>query len=327
MKILVTGATGFVGSALVRKLLSEGHDVRVLVRQKAARLNFNFDGVEQIQGSLSDLAALEAAVHAQDVVFHVAGVVAAKSRDEFFEANVEGTKNVLAAIQSKNPEIKKFIFVSSLAASGPCAGDHSRVEGDNPEPVSHYGRSKVEAEEWVKRSNFPYIIFRPPLVYGPNDRAFFTVIKTVARGFRPSVMPTQKGVQKTYSTIHIEDLTEALFKGMNERVTNQIYHVAANEFHTYDEILNEIAKNLGRKTLKVSVPKTVLKLAAFGLDHVSKLTGKSYPLNRDKLQEIFPDRWTCSNEKLKTELDFQPKYEFSDGIRETVDWYRKQGWL
>ena len=182
MKILVTGASGFIGSALVQALVHAGHDVSALLRRKSSVENLKGVAFTRITGDLSDQESLVRACEGVDAVFHLAGMTAAKNRAEFFTFNAEGTRNLAhAAVQSKT--LRRFIAVSSLAASGPSQGLCPKTEGDPDHPVSHYGESKLRGELYLEelKGQLPYIIIRPPMVYGPRDKNVFLIFKTISK--------------------------------------------------------------------------------------------------------------------------------------------------
>ncbi|HKH83604.1 MAG TPA: NAD(P)-dependent oxidoreductase, partial [Gemmatimonadales bacterium] len=175
MKALVTGATGFVGSHLAEVLRQRGDDVTALARSPTKAKALESAGIMVIPGDLHDQAALERAAEQQDVVFHVAGLVAAREEGEFLRANLGGTQNVLSAAASSGRP--RFVFVSSLAAAGPSQRG-SPLTGEEPgRPVTAYGRSKLAAEQSLKESSLPWTIVRPPIVYGPRDREILKVFR------------------------------------------------------------------------------------------------------------------------------------------------------
>lgn len=333
MKALVTGASGFIGSTLIEELLADGFRVKALLRRTSSLCNLQDLNFEKVEGDVLDKDSLRNAVQGVDVVFHLAGLVAAPNRAAYFKANTEGTQNLAQAVAESCPGLKRFVHVSSLAAGGPSASLKERVEEQQDQPVSAYGESKLESErELLKfRETFPISIVRPPLVYGPKDKATFIFIQTVLS----NVIPVFRGLgadrQKYFSSIHSRDLCRGMIQsaGFNSAPipSGEIFYLSSNEKVTYEGLMGTIADLLGRSPYKIPMPRFALVLGAWGLAAVSQVTKKTYPLNVDKLNEIMPDYWICSNEKAKQVLGFNPRYEFKDGIAMTIEWYQKEKWF
>ena len=226
-----------------------------------------------------------------------------------------------------------MIVVSSLAAGGPVASDRLRVETDADQPVSHYGESKkaAEARALAFREQVPVVIVRPPLVYGPRDRATFLFVKTVRGKWVPQFASRAPDGQKHYSAIHVEDLCRGLVLAaatpLSRIQSGDIYYLSADGSFTFATMMRSIGQALGVEPKFVGVPFWILKIAAVVLDLMGRITGKTYPLNRDKLAEIAPDYWTCSNDKAKRVFGFKPKYTIEAGWKQTVAWYKENGWL
>ncbi len=339
MKVLVTGATGFIGSKLVRDLVELGADVSILVRPSSADAIQKKDGnlaglnFRVVSGDLGDLSSLKQAVAGVDRVFHLAGLVTAIDTADFYRCNTQGTKNLIEAIGAVNPNLERFVFVSSLAAGGPMKLRQERVEGDTDAPVSEYGKSKKAAEvevlKWVDRVSTA--IIRPPMVYGPRDKASFVLIKTVAGGWMPMVAGASPDKKKYYSSIHVDDLCQGILKaGMadsNKFRSGDHFYLSSNQYVSYEDFLGSMAKALDVSSRKIVVPALALKAAAVVTSKMMQITGKSHPLTKDKLSEILPDYWLCSNQKAKTHFGFEPQFEVEQGMKITVRWYQENGWL
>lgn len=330
MRALVTGASGFVGSHLVEKLVNQGIEVRALLRKTSKTLG-NLDGVkfEKAEGSLADEESLRRAVKDVDYIFHVAGVITAAKRDDYFESNERGTERLARAAAEVNPGLKRFVLVSSLAAGGPAASLESpKRESDTPAPVSIYGHSKLGGERAVQKylATYPVSIVRPPVVYGPRDPGVFVIVQSVAKGL--CLLPPGGAERKFYSMVHVQDLCDGIvLAGQTSAPSGSIYYVSDGAVRRYDELMDTIAARLGKKPLKVPVPRFVLTAAAAGLSGVGRIIGKSFPLNLDKVNELLPDFWICSNEKAKTELGFEPRYDLSKGMTDAIDWYKSHHWI
>jgi dihydroflavonol-4-reductase len=328
VRALVTGGSGFIGSQLIAGLASRGLEVRALLRKTSSLEHLEGISFERVEGDLSDEASLERAADKVDYVFHLAGAVTAPSREMFLKHNAEGTLKLARAVARVAPGLKRFIHVSSLAAAGPSEPGTPRGEEDQARPVSHYGESKLRGEELLLafKNVFPITIIRPPMVYGPKDRATLLFFKT-ARG---RIVP-RFGV-KHYSTIHVSDLVDGILQAALSTQaqtveSGEVFFLAANETITFSELMAMIARSLSIRVLEVPVPEGVLTPVAYVLDGLSRVTGQTYPLNRDKLNEIRPEAWTCSNHKAKRVLGFDPKFEFEAGAADAARWYRRAGWI
>jgi nucleoside-diphosphate-sugar epimerase len=269
-----------------------------------------------------------------DYVFHLAGATTAPSRQKFFEWNAEGTRRLAEAVSEVNPGLKRFVFVSSLAAGGPARGTEIRRETDPDQPVSAYGESKKAGEEALLefRARFPISIVRPPMVYGPRDQATLVIFRTAARGLYPS-LPTSGSPdrKKHYSTIHVSDLVRGIVQAATvdplQVDSGEIFYLAHESTDSYDEIMEWVAEKLKKPLVRVKVPKWALVSAAHVSGWFGRFAKKPPHLNPDKLNEILADYWTCSPEKAKVKLGFHAEYDMRKGMSHALDWYVKNGWL
>jgi nucleoside-diphosphate-sugar epimerase len=331
--VLVTGASGFVGSHVVRELNRRGLRPFALMRTSSSAGGLEGTEYQVRNGSLGDVESLRQAVHGMDAVIHVAGVVAAPSRELFIEHNASGTRRILEAIASETPSLKRFLYVSSLAASGPTLDGSLRKESDEPRIVSAYGESKRVGENHVQEfaSRFPCLIVRPPLVYGPRDRGVLTIAQTAAKGWMALLPSEPPVVSKRYSQIYGEDLARGIVEMTLSQASGwssgDAFFLAGREVVTQEQIFETMAAAIDRKLTRVSVPGWAIRGAAYGLSGVSALTGKSFPLNPDKLGELFAPAWTCSPDRAREVFGFEAMTPFADGIQATMKWYSEQGWL
>ncbi len=328
----ITGGSGFIGSELIRQLNAQEIRVKALMRKTSTDKNTKGLEYETIQGDLQNLDALKKGVMGVDYVFHLAGAIWAKSREEYFIHNCEGTKNLANACKDVNPGLKRFVFVSSLSASGPASDLTAKSETDYDTPVSWYGESKLAAERELLRiadGVYPVSIVRPPAVYGPRDQDVFTFFKYVFGGVVPLFPTTNSTQQKYYSLVHVEDLVNGIILSatVTEQAKRDVFFLCGDQFHTLKEIYSEIAIALSKRPTYISVPKFVMSIMARIYGWLQSITGKRMPLNQDKLQELLPDFWICSNKHAKQKLGFQPKYNLTKGIHMTAEWYLKEGWL
>lgn len=333
MKALITGATGFIGSHLAEQLSSQGVETCALMRASSHPRNLGSTRFQRVEGDLLDPNSLRKAVKGMDVVFHLAGVVTGPNRNYFFMHNARGTQALAEAVARENPQLKRFVYVSSLAAGGPSESQLPRVETQQDQPVSAYGESKLQGEKELLafKGDFPVSIVRPPIVYGPRDRGVFVFVQSVVRRVAPVIAGSGKDRQKYYSIVHVDDLCRGIISAAGTKgqsiPSGERYYISGNIAVTYEEIISTISSHLKVSPLKVRVPQFALRGAAMGVTLVSRVTGKSFPLNMDKLNEITPDYWVCSNDKAKRELGFSPEKEFFSGMGETIAWYKKHKWI
>jgi nucleoside-diphosphate-sugar epimerase len=322
MKALVTGATGFVGSHLVETLVRAGVEVTALARSPEKALALGAQRVRVVSGHLHLNEALQQAVHNQDVVYHVAGAVAARNEAEFLRANREGTRNLVAAAESEGS--LRFIFVSSLAAGGPAPRGSPLRGSEAPRPVTAYGRSKLEAEQVVKASRLAWSIVRPPIVYGPRDREVLKLFKIARLGFAPIF---GNGTQEL-SAIYAADLASALLAvGERDNTVGRIYNACHPEVFTSSDFSRAIASAMGCSVRTIHVP-GALGRGLLALTETScRLTGRTTILTTDKANEFFQPAWTGDPTPLIRDCDWQPVYDLRRGLAETYQWYRKVGWL
>ncbi|MEJ7730822.1 MAG: NAD(P)-dependent oxidoreductase [Polyangiaceae bacterium] len=327
MRVLVTGASGFLGSHVAERLAEQGHDVVALVR-KSSNKKFleSLPRVELALGAIEDKDSVLAAARGVDAVVHSAGLVKARNEAEFFAINTEGTRNVLEAAQESAPGLKRFVFVSSLAAIGPSL-DGKPVPGDmDPRPVTHYGRSKLAAEKLVleARDRLPVVVLRPPMIYGPRDNESFAFFQSVSRRFLPFL---GDGLN-TMSVIYASDAAQACIHAIeHDMPSGSAYFLSDGEVYVWRDMLGAIETALARKALvRFSVPMGLLRAAALGSEGLGRLTNKAVMLTRDKVNELSQPHWVCDSSSF-TALGWQPQVKWAEGTRRAAEWYRKEGWL
>jgi nucleoside-diphosphate-sugar epimerase len=336
-KALITGASGFVGSNLARRLCAEGWHVRCLVRASSKTEALADLDVERVQGRLDDVASLAAAVADVDVVYHLAGRVAAYRASEFDRDNVEGTRAVsqACAAQATPPTL---VFVSSLAAGGPGTLARPRRENDPENPVSDYGRSKLAAERAAAASagEAPLSIVRPPMVFGQGDRASLQLFRSMQ--FLP-VHPVPGFRRFALSLVHVSDLCDALVRVAlhGERVPRGAngsapigagrYYVAADRAVTYGQLGQLAARAAGWAVATLPTPRPVFYLAGAIGEVMGRVRGRPALVNFDKVRETMARGWVCSDEKIRTSLGYAPQATLEERFAETVAWYREHSWL
>jgi nucleoside-diphosphate-sugar epimerase len=322
MKTLVTGATGFVGSHLAEALRRRGDEVTALARSAAKAAALAPLGVRVVPGDLHDRAALQKAVEGQDVVYHVAGVVAARSEPDFLIANRDGTRNLVEAME--RADTGRLVFVSSMAAAGPTI--HGRpLRGDElPRPVTAYGRSKLAAEQVVVASPLAWSIVRPPMVYGPRDREVLKVFRLARLGLAPVL---GDGTQEL-SAVHGADLAEALIAvGTTPVAIRRTYYACHPEVFTGADMARAVGRAMGRAPAVIRVPASIGRGVLMLTGAAARLTGQTTILTADKANEFFQPAWTGDPAPLTQDTGWRAARDLRTGLEETYLWYRTAGWL
>lgn len=327
MKVLLTGATGFVGSHVLDSLRARGIDTAVLVRSASNRrfIASHLPALETRPGSISDPATLDAALREVTHVIHCAGCVKALRPATFYEVNQQGTRNVVAAVNRQAGRIRRIIHISSLAAGGPAEPDKPAREDDPPRPVSEYGKSKLAAEREVLDACEPeYVILRPPAVYGPRDDAFLPLFKTVKAHLQPRV----GGGRQALSLVFAKDLAEAVVACLTHpAAARKIFYAASGEVTTAAALAREIAGQLKTRTLALPLPTVILWPLCCLQEILSRATGRPSVLSRQKYVELRAPGWVCDPSRLRQELGVVCGTTLRNGVAETLAWYRQERWL
>lgn len=327
MNVLVTGATGFVGSHVVDVLLEHGHSVRYIARATSNLRWLEGKDVTRVDGSLFDVNSLKGAVEGIDVVIHVAGLTAAKNEQEFLRGNFEATRNLLDAVRAYNPGLSRFVHISSLAVVGPSTSVDAPVDENSPlRPITAYGRTKKLAEDAVREaSDIPSTIVRPPAVYGPRDEAILTFFQTVCKGLATYIGFGDKSV----SLVHVRDLARGIvMAAMSDRAVGQTYFISSDEYYTWPQIAAMTGAVMGkRRLIPVRLPHAAVLGIAGVVGFLGKLSGKPPVLNFEKGRDLIQPYWICSTQKARSEIGYKQQVSLHEGISETVAWYSKNRWL
>jgi nucleoside-diphosphate-sugar epimerase len=321
LRALVTGATGFIGSHLVEELLRRGFEVRCLIRRTSDTRFLETLGVELVPGDYQDPDSLAPAVADIDHVFHLAAVLTALTWEEYRRANVEATKNLLAACLARNPGLRRFVFVSSISAAGPSEKGRARTEDDPSAPISDYGRSKLLAEEAVRQYSrrFPAVIIRPPNVIGPRQRELLVAINLIRR----RIMPVIGTGEPQTSLCYVGDVVEALILAAEHpAAAGRTYFLADPRPYTWLEISQSVARALGIRgpVLRVRYP---VQLLVAALSEAVARIGKTRPrLTANYVKSARFCHWIYDASRIRRELGFETKTGLDEAVARTVAWFR-----
>jgi nucleoside-diphosphate-sugar epimerase len=327
VKVLLTGANGFVGSHLLDALLARDIPTALLLRPTATlrHIQPRLARAEIHWGTVTDPVTLPAALQNVTHVIHCAGLTKTVRAAEFHQVNHLGTRHLVDAINTRQPQLDRLILISSLAASHPATSASPAQEDDPSEPITEYGRSKLAGEMEVRaHCHVPFTILRPAAVYGPRDADFLHLFRAVRNGFAPHF----GGGRQELSLVFAPDLAEATLAALDPaRAVGKTIHVAAPGFVTAGQLTEEIARQLGVRPLTPALPAACLLPICAACTLWSRLMGRPHILSLEKYAELTASGWVCSVDRLKTELGFTCPTSAKDGIARTIDWYRAQGWL
>lgn len=333
-KILITGAGGFIGGYIVEESLRRGYDTYAGVRNTTSReyltdtritfINLDFAHPDKLQ---SQLLQYKKEMGGWDYIIHNLGVTKCKKSKDFYTINYEYTRNFANALVACGMTPKKFIYMSSLSVCG--KGDevnHTPIKlTDTPHPNTHYGKSKLKAEECLHSlPDFPYIILRPTGVYGPREKDYLIMMQSIKWG-----IDLRAGYSKQLITfIYIKDLIRGVFAAVEGTTVRKKYFLSEEQAYSSSGFGNYVARELGKKfVVPIILPMWLLWLITHTVEGINKLTGWTSAVNRDKYHIMSQRNWVCDTSSTREDLDFVPQYSLEQGVRETVAWYRDNKWL
>ncbi len=273
-----------------------------------------------------DLFCLSSLPSGLDYVFHIAGVSKSIKTERYYTVNHEGTASLFQKLASLNPNLRKVIYLSSLAAAGPCRDGKIVTEKTQPFCVTPYGKSKRlgEKEALKYKKKFPVIIARVGPVFGPRDKDFLPYFKLINKGIFPS-LDSKAGLM---SMCYVKDLIRALYLCMTKDLkSGEIFHIADPHPYSWDDLGKTIAAALGKKPLKIDPPYLLIRTVTALSELSAKISKNPSILNHDKLTEMNQEAWITDTSKAKKELGFETQYSLEKAVKETVHWYKEQHWL
>ena len=332
--ILITGASGFIGSFLVEEALRKGFETWAGIRHSSSTRYLKHPGINLIELDFGKRENLEKQLkefqqqHGKwEVVIHCAGVTKCSDKADFDRFNYEATRHLVEALQGLDMTPRQFVYLSSLSIYGPIheGSDTPIGEADKPCPNTAYGRSKIKTEAYLKSlDGFPYVIFRPTGVYGPREKDYFLMAKSIrshvdfAAGFK----------RQDLTFIYVKDLVQAIYLAIGHGVTQRAYFVSDGAVYDSRTFSDLIQKELGNPwVIHFRCPLFLLKIISLLAQWGASLVGKSSTLNSDKYNIMKQRNWRCDITPLYRELGYKPEYPLERGVKETIAWYKEEKWL
>jgi nucleoside-diphosphate-sugar epimerase len=328
MTVLVTGGSGFLGSHVAEQLALARRPVRALVR-KTSDTSFlrTLENVELVYGAVEDADSLTDAVAGVDAIVHSAGLVKARSTDEFYRVNAGGTENLLQAALKTRSTLRRFVLVSSQAVMGPSDAQGTPVRPDaTPNPVTRYARSKLAAEHaaLALKNELPITIIRPPAIYGPRDREFLAFFKAVKFG----ILAYMGSADNKLSIIYGPDAASACIAAIDSNVeSGSTFFIDDGAVYTATDLAHAIEAALSKRALvRFALPRGLIRTIAAATEAYGKAVDRAVILTRDKCTELFA-QWVGDSSGTREALGWEPKVDFEEGARITAAWYKREGWL
>ena len=345
MKILVTGASGFIGSFIVEEALKRGFETWAAVRGSSSKAYLQDERINFIELNLSSKEQLveQLRSHTFDYVVHAAGVTKCLDKRDFRRINTEGTKNLVTALMELQMPLKRFVFVSSLSVFGAIREKQPYEEireTDTPQPNTEYGRSKLEAEQWLEKLSensessessedsdkkpFPYVILRPTGVYGPREKDYFLMAQSIKQHSDFAVGYRRQDI----TFVYVSDVVQAVFLALEKGQTGRKYFLSDGEVYQSTTFSDLIHEELGRPWwIRITAPVWVLRIVTFCGEYIGRMTGKVTALNNDKYHILRQRNWRCDIEPAKKELGYEPKVQLKEGVHRAISWYLENKWL
>lgn len=333
-KVLVVGAGGFAGGYIVEEGLKHGFEVWAGIRESTSReylqnksikfAIFDFENPDSIKDSI--LNSMPGENEKWDWIVYNLGATKAISFSDFSKINYEYLKYFIEALKITGKMPEKFLYMSSLSVLGPRhEKDGAKFsEKDIPQPNTKYGASKLKAEMLLTMENVPFIIFRPTGIYGPRDKDYFLMLKTISKGFDFSA-----GYKKQLLTfIYVEDLAKAVYEALEKAPVGNTYLISENRAYTQKEFRKLVAQALGKKgVVSLPLPLWIVKAVSSVAEKWGVAKMKPSTLNRDKYNIMAQRNWDVDTSKAQKDFGFYPVVSLNDGIQRAVEWYRKNNWL
>ena len=327
--ILITGATGFIGGFIVDEALRRNMNVWVALRKRSSRQWLTDERIHFLEVNLTSEDDLVEKMRNLkfDYVVHAAGVTKSLHKEDFRRINAGGTKSLANALLRLGMPLKKFIYLSSLSVFGPIREEQPYTEiteSDEPKPNTEYGKSKLEAEQFLLQTSLPVVILRPTGVYGPRERDYYIMAKSIkahtdfAVGYKP----------QDITFVYVLDVVQAIFLAIGKGEPGRKYFLSDGCVYRSSAFSDLIRKELGNPWwIRITAPIWLLRIITFCGEYIGRMTGKITALNNDKYHIMKQRNWRCDIEPARRELGFEPHWQLEEGVRLTIQWYKENGWL
>ncbi|NDV57684.1 NAD(P)-dependent oxidoreductase [Bacteroides sp. 519] len=332
--ILITGASGFIGSFIVQEAVKRKYNVWAGIRSSSSKeyltdrkihfLELDFAHPNELRAQLS---GYKGTYNKFDYIIHCAGLTKTNNSKNFEKVNYLQTKYFIDTLKELNMVPQQFVYISTLSIFGPIhETDYAPIrETDVPAPNTDYGLSKLKAELYIQSiPGFPYVFYRPTGVYGPRERDYYLMAKSIKKHFDFSV-----GFKRQDLTfVYVNDLVNAIFLGIDKNISRRAYTVTDGSVYQSSTFADLIKKELGSPfVFHIKCPLFILKAISLLAEFYANLSGNSSTLNSDKYKIMKQRNWQCDISPLIDELGYTPEYNLEAGVKETIAWYKQKEWL
>ena len=331
MKILITGASGFIGSFIVEEALNRGFETWAGVRTSSSRKYLQDNRIHFLDLDFSSEDRLVEALrnHEFDYIVHAAGATKCLHKEDFYRINYEGTKNFVHAILKTQTSLKRFVYMSSLSVFGAIKEHRPYLEideNDTPRPNTAYGKSKLKSEQFLDSigNDFNYVILRPTGVYGPREKDYFLMAKSIKQHIDFSVGYKQQDI----TFVYVKDVVQAVFLSLDHGMSGRKYFLSDGNVYQSKTFSDYLYNELGLHWwIRIKAPIWLLRIVTFFGEYIGRMTGHMTTLNNDKFNILKQRNWRCNIEAACDELGYHPHYGLRLGVSEAVAWYKANGWL
>jgi len=325
-KVLITGASGFLGFHIINAALDAKLDVYAAVRSSSNTSHLDHLSLKFVNLNYESVSEMADFIRQQQFsyIIHAAGITKANALEEYDLINNLYTTNLALAAAQNIEFVKRFVFISSLAATGPLKVAGQCInESTVPAPVTAYGRSKLSAENNILKLSFPVTIFRPTAIYGPREKDIFIIASQVSKGLELYIGRRQQQL----SFVHGKDVGILAVKALFADGAKGVYNISDGGTYSRYDFASVVKATLGKKTLQLHLPVGLVRTALFFVEAAHKMLNKVPPVSREKLQELMAENWICDISKARKDFNFTPLYNLESGLKDTVQWYQDNKWL
>lgn len=332
-RILITGASGFIGSYIVEEALAHDYEVWAGVRATSSRQYLADKRIKFAELNLGKPELLRRQLEHYgrfDYIVHAAGATKCRCEEDFFKTNTEGTRNLVEALTETGLTPERFVFVSSLSIFGAVRETPYPytpiADTDTPQPNTAYGRSKLKAEDYLKTvTAFPWVILRPTGVYGPREKDYFLMAQSIrqhidfAVGYRP----------QDITFVYVQDVVQAVMKALTAAgAEGKAFFLSDGQVYDSRRFSDLLQQEMGvRLVLHIKAPLWFLRIVCAVAGGWGRLTGKMTALNPDKYHILSQRNWQCDIQPARDILGYDPQWPLERGVKEAVRWYKDNGWL